>query len=264
MKILQLNAWGGRLDKQILNLLKAERPNIICLQEAISLLGDKSGGFFVTVETIAEELKLHLSFSPTIGFKFMHRNAEFGNAILSTLPFESQHTIFTCKDYIRDFDAAQNDDHNARNLHHVTIKTNRGLLNILTHHGYHIPSHKNGDDETLRQCKLIADYIGTLDGEIILAGDFNLAPHSPSLEQINRVLCNACIKHEVMTTRTELTDKTEVCDYIFANSNVIEKSFRVSDELVSDHKALVMEFEQTQGSINITGNKNVTQTSVLG
>lgn len=94
----------------------------------------------------------------------------------------------------------------------------------------------------MRQCKLIADYVRTLEGEILLTGDFNLAPHSASLEQINSVLRNVCIEHGVTTTRTPLTQKTEVCDYIFSTSNLREMSFRVAEEIVSDHRALVLEF----------------------
>lgn len=242
MKILQLNIWGGRLENQILDLLKKERPDIICLQEAISLKLGKNGGFFLTVEAIAEQLGMQLSYAPSVGFRFMNRRAEFGNAILSTLPFESQHTVFTRKKYVKDFDAA-NDDYNVRSLHHVTVKTDKGSLNVLTHHGHHIPSHKNGDAETLRQCKLIADYLTKLTGRSILTGDFNLAPHSESLEQINRVLHNVDIEYGITTTRTPLTTKTEVCDYIFTSDDISVQVFRVADELVSDHRALIMEFE---------------------
>jgi endonuclease/exonuclease/phosphatase (EEP) superfamily protein YafD len=113
----------------------------------------------------------------------------------------------------------------------------------LTHHGYHIPDHKNGDEETLRQMKQLGEYIDSLDGPIILTGDFNLAPHSESLEQINARLINLCTQHRLKTTRTHLTHKTEVCDYIFVNNKVSVKSFQASDEIVSDHKALILEFD---------------------
>lgn len=241
MKLLQLNAWGGRLETPLLHLLQQERPDIICLQEAISLGGGNNGGFFLTVEAIADALGLRLSYSPIGGFTFMRRYAEFGTAILSTRPFASQHTQFLRKEYIQDFDAA-GDDYNVNTLHHVTMRTEQGTLNVLTHHGYHVPAHKDGDEETMRQCKLIADYVRTLEGEILLTGDFNLAPHSASLEQINSVLRNVCIEHGVTTTRTPLTQKTEVCDYIFSTSNLREMSFRVAEEIVSDHRALVLEF----------------------
>jgi len=35
MKILQLNIWGGRLGVQISELIHAEKPDVVCLQEVI-------------------------------------------------------------------------------------------------------------------------------------------------------------------------------------------------------------------------------------
>jgi len=241
MKLLQLNVWGGRLESSVLGLLKKEQPDIICLQEAVSVPRGENVGYFGPVETLAKELGMHLSYAPSVGFKFMHTTVESGNAVLSKQPIASEHITFTRKEYIKDFDAVS-DDYNARNLLHVIIDTEDGVLNVLTHHGHHVQAHKNGNEETMRQCKLIADYASKLKGKVILTGDFNLSPHSESLEQINKVLTNLSIKEKLQTTRTGLTHKTEVCDYIFVSSDVHVTSFKALDDIVSDHKALTVEF----------------------
>jgi len=90
--------------------------------------------------------------------------------------------------------------------------------------------------------KELVQYIKKLEGAVILTGDFNLAPHSKSLEQLNKMLSNLSVKANLDTTRNQLTYKKEVCDYIFVNDQVKVKSFEASDELVSDHKALILEF----------------------
>ena len=94
----------------------------------------------------------------------------------------------------------------------------------------------------MRQCGEIADYIKALEGPVVLTGDFNLAPESESLEQINTVLVNHAKERGVLTTRTSLTHKTEVCDYIFTGSDIGVIDFQVLDDIASDHKALVVEF----------------------
>jgi endonuclease/exonuclease/phosphatase family metal-dependent hydrolase len=242
MKLLQLNAWSGRLEKQIQHLIVQEKPDVICLQEALSIKGGSNGGWFLTVDDIKQLYGMDLVYSPTISFSFMRRKAEFGNAIFVKGKIVDEKTVFTRLEYKKDFDF-EGDDYNIRNLLHVTINNNGQKLHILTHHGHHVPSHKRGDEETLRQCNKIVEYVKGLQGEVILTGDFNLEPHSESIEKINKILRNLSIEAKLITTRTSLTHKTEVCDYIFVNDKVQVKEFKVLDDVVSDHKALVLEFE---------------------
>jgi endonuclease/exonuclease/phosphatase (EEP) superfamily protein YafD len=56
-------------------------------------------------------------------------------------------------------------------------------------------------------------------------------------------LTNLPAQFGLQTTRTELTTKTEVCDYIFVNDSVTVNSFGAIDKLASDHKALILEFD---------------------
>lgn len=242
MKLLQLNLWGGRLESPVLNLITSVNPDILCLQEAIDLKGGKSA-MFASIEEIQTAIDANYAYlSPVFSFNYMHRKADFGNCIISKFPITKKETIFTGKQYIADFDFLKHDP-NMRNLQHAVVKLPDGTdLHILNHHGHHIHQHKNGDAETMRQCHMIAEEVQKLHGKIILAGDFNLAPHSESLEQVNKLLTNLSVKARLKTTRTALTHKTEVCDYILVSEEIKVKSFKTLDEIVSDHKALVMEF----------------------
>lgn len=241
MKILQLNIWGGRLGLQIIELINKEKPDIVCFQEVIDIKG--GGGFFFTE---LEKIKLdtgfeYCDFAPSFGFNVMKRKAQFGLAILSTLPFMKTANIATGLDYEDDFDVIDT-DYNIRTLQHVEVECSGQTLHILNHHGHHVPGHKDGNDETLRQCKLIVDYMEDLDGQIVLCGDFNLNSDSESLGYIDKKFTNHTKEKEVITTRTNLTHKTEACDYIFTNQKIEVKTFNVLDDVVSDHKALVVEF----------------------
>jgi endonuclease/exonuclease/phosphatase family metal-dependent hydrolase len=242
MKLVQLNIWGGRLEKQVANFLEEQQPDIACLQEAISIQGN--GAIFVGFETLQQSWHkpIYSFHTPMFSFKFMNRIASFGNGIISTRPFIKKEALYTNLEPREDFDFEMH-DYNVRNLQHVQFDIHGKKLHILNHHGHHIPAHKNGNESTMRQMKQIRNYINKLDGSIILTGDFNLSPQSKSLELINEKLDNLSVKYQLDTTRNELTYKKEVCDYIFVNDQVKVKDFVASDALVSDHKALILEFD---------------------
>ncbi len=243
MKILQLNIWGGKLEKQIVDLLLREQADIVCLQEVVAIPGGQSF-FFEDVEELQKDTGYEYAYhTPSHNFKFMKRVAAWGNAVLSKIPFTETNNLYTYKEPTVDLDFLEEGDYNmGRALQHAVIDTENGRLNVLNHHGYHLHSHKNGDEETLRQCALIADYVRNLNGSVVLCGDFNLVPDSPSLELINEVLVNHVKEQGIITTRTPLTHKTEACDYIFTSPDIEVKNFQVLDDIASDHKALTIEF----------------------
>jgi endonuclease/exonuclease/phosphatase family metal-dependent hydrolase len=243
MKIIQLNVWGGKLGQQIIDFVKAEKPDFLCMQEVNDLQGRSGYKFFATLEEIKDGASLAETFmSPTYSARYMERKLSYGNAILSGLPFDSTQTIFTYREFIDDFDV-ERDGGNIRNLQVAKVNAGGKTLNILNHHGYHIVGTKDGDDETMRQMRIIADIIKNLDGPIIMCGDFNLAPKSKSLGLINKELANLSIKNGLKRTYNRLSAVHEVCDYIFVNDDIKVRSFKMSDELLSDHKALILEFD---------------------
>lgn len=241
MRLVQLNAWGGRLEHQVADLLAEQAATFVCLQEIISTKGN--GALAIPLEKLQVKLGYANAYmSPAFSFNLMNKKASFGNAILSEFPFDIQKTIFTNLEYTEDFDF-DSYDYNIRNLQHVQVSVGGKKLHILNHHGHHVRQHKNGDEQTLRQVQQISDYIKLLDGPLILAGDFNLAPHSQSLEVLSASLRNLSVEYQLQTTRTQLTAKKEVCDYIFVNDAVEVSNFRMSDKLASDHAALILDFE---------------------
>ncbi|MBX4201794.1 endonuclease/exonuclease/phosphatase family protein [Candidatus Saccharibacteria bacterium] len=241
MKLVQLNVWwGGKLDNSIKQLLETEVADILCLQEAASSTL-KDAGPFLTIESMQKLGYSYKEFAPEFSLKFMRNDISFGNAILSNLPIKFSSAIYTNLEHVEDFDFSLH-DYNIRNVLHCVYEISGKRLNVLTHHGHHVHEHKNGNEDTLRQMEQIVDYVKGLEGEVILTGDFNLAPNSKSLQLLNNVLDNLAIKYGLETTRNSLTTKDEVCDYIFVSSGVNVESFIASEELVSDHMALILDF----------------------
>lgn len=243
MKILQLNIWGGKLERQIVDLLKREQADIVCLQEVISIPGGKSF-FFEDLEELQKHTGYkHSHHAPSHTFNLMKRKASWGNAILSNLPFQETVNVYTYGDSTADFDFLEDTDYNSgRVLQHVAVEVDNKPLHILNHHGHHVHSHKNGDEETMRQCQMIVDYLEKINGPIVFCGDFNLLPDSPSMELLNSVLVNHVKERKIISTRTPLTHKTEACDFILTSPDIEVKNFQVLDDIASDHKALTIEF----------------------
>jgi endonuclease/exonuclease/phosphatase family metal-dependent hydrolase len=240
-RLIQLNVWGGRLENTLKDFLSAQKPDIICLQEAISYK-KPNPAFFYSIENMQKLCDLpYLAFGPVFTFNLMRGSAGFGNCIISRFPIQKTEIVFTRLEHNEDFDFNE-DDYNARNFIHGQIDINGKMVHVLTHHGFHVPEHKEGTNETLAQMQHLRDYVASLEGPIILTGDFNLVPHSKSLELINSQLQNLSISHNLKTTRNAFTYKREVCDYIFVNDEIHTERFSVSEELVSDHKALILEF----------------------
>jgi endonuclease/exonuclease/phosphatase (EEP) superfamily protein YafD len=133
--------------------------------------------------------------------------------------------------------------YNIKNFQHVQVET-RSNFHLINHHGYHVEGSKEGNAETLKQMQAIKKYISGLKGPVIMSGDFNLSPNSESIKVFDDVLVNLSREQSIVTTRNELSSRpVEVCDYIFVSTDVKVTSFSVSESIVSDHRALILEFE---------------------
>ncbi len=243
MKIIQANIWGGKLGQQIIDFLRTQNPDFVCMQEVNDLNGRSGYKFFATLDEIKQGAGFREAvMSASYSSRYMERELEYGNAILSKLPLSSAKTIFTRGQYQRNFDITK-DDGNIRNLQVVTVNADGTKVNILNHHGHHVTDTKDGNDETSRQMQLIADVVDSLSGTIIFCGDLNLNPGSPSLTPINDRLVNLSVAHKLKSTYNQFRPLNEVVDYIFVSKHIKVQHFQMSEVLISDHKALILEFE---------------------
>jgi endonuclease/exonuclease/phosphatase family metal-dependent hydrolase len=242
MKLVQVNIWCGKLGHQLVEFLKREQPDIVCMQEVNDLKGH-AGPLFTTLDEIKEASDFrHTVVAPALSYRFMNRMLTFGNAIMSNLPMSNHNLIYTRGKLTKNYDILE-DDINVRVLQHVNVTIGNTPINVLNHHGHYIPNTKLGSEETLRQMQIIADYLDQLSGPIILCGDFNLAPSSKSLMLINDRLINLSVQFGLKNTYNRIHVNHEVCDYIFVSPEIKVKKFQASDALVSDHKALILEFD---------------------
>ena len=242
MKLVQLNTWSCKLPSEIARLFLHEKPDIVSLQEVVRT--DFGAKILDTIDSITKEYPFaHEHYTPLIEFKFMDKRVKRGNMISSHHSFNSTSEHWTHGGYTEDFDYTRHGNYNvARNIAYAEVNTPDGVIHVFTLHGYHLKEHKNGNDETLRACKELLNLVHEVDGPVIVAGDFNLAPTSKSIQLVSKSLRNLPVEHDLSTTRNHLTPKTEVCDYIFVNDKLKVTKFYMSDIVASDHNALVLEF----------------------
>jgi len=239
---MSLNMWQGRLERVLLKHLEKSGVDFACMQEAVEYDG-KSIGLITSYHKVGESLGLDEQFfSNLLSSKLGNKEMAFGNVIYSRIPFTQTSTVFTRGEYKDDFNFDK-DDYNIRAFQHVQIEVNGKKLNLLNHHGHHIDAHKLGDDETMRQVTQIVEYIKNLEGSVILCGDFNLSPESESVKLLDEHLINLPVKHKLTTTRSKLTYKKEVCDYIFVSHDIKVNDFAMDDTIISDHNALILDFD---------------------
>lgn len=223
-------------------MITKEAPDIVALQEIPE--AQMEIGIFPSLGEFMDRVRFHHTyFSPVYSFRFMSGVIDFGNAIISNLTLHDKNTVFTNLEYKADF-SLEADSYNIRNFQHIVAADENGAtFHLINHHGYHVPQHKRGDDFTLKACRQISDYAKSLEGPVIITGDFNLEPGSESLAILEATFRNLSTEHELQTTRNYLTHKSEVCDYIFVNDKVVVNDFYASDIVASDHQGLVLDFE---------------------
>lgn len=230
------------MERVLLKHLETLDIDFACMQEAVEYEG-RPAGLASSYEKVGNSLRLpHQFFSPLTSMKLGSKNITFGNVTYSNVPFSETSTIFTKGEYKDNFDFDA-DDYNVRAFQHSLIEIDGKKLHLLNHHGHHIDAHKLGDAETMRQVQQIADFIKTLDGGVILCGDFNLSPESQSIQHLDGLLRNLSVEKSLKTTRSRLTYKNEVCDYIFVNEHIEVKDFSMDETIVSDHNALILDFD---------------------
>lgn len=238
MKILQLNTWTGRIKGTLLEFFKNNDFDVICLQEAVWSDNDELlQNFCVTVDQIQEASGLkYSSKSPNWKLKLADNVMEQGNVILSKdkITVENIKQVHGNYGFIKNL--AELTDH-AYTLQMVKLSTG---LTVVNHHGYWLPT-PIGDQTTIDTMKKVAKELKKINGPIVMCGDLNIIHDSPAMRELD-FLRDLTSEYHIDNTLAGLKFTGKVaCDHILVSSDIEVKDFKVLDELVSDHKALVVE-----------------------
>jgi len=215
---------------------------------AINLCRDKNLDVF---EFLKQELSLDGAYHHDIQY-IDDPGARFGNAVLTKFPVKNK-KVLTLKGFkpltFEEIDGASAFEIRPqlpRHLLDTIIEIEGREVHAMSWHGaWTAPP--TDTDETLRQAKVVADYLKSLSGPFILGGDLNNVSGSKTVRLIGEVAIN-WMKDSgaVQTTHPKIhkiVPKGFLVDYIFSSRHFNLLSISVPEVLVSDHLPVVAEFE---------------------
>ena len=254
MKIISLNTWGGRAGKEKLLFFFNKHKDdidIFCLQEIWSapyshLDGYKAGGkkidhSEIMVHGFQEITKVLSDFVP---YFRPHHGDHYGLLMLVRknieVKVEGEIFVHKHKGYVPEGDVGNH----ARNIQFITTGFNSSPLTVINFHGLWNGQGKGDSEDRLNQSKNIKEFIETLQGKVVMCGDFNLLPDTQSIKIIEEVgLRNLIKENNITSTRTSYYKKFErFADYIFVSQDIKVGDFKILPDEVSDHAALYLEF----------------------
>lgn len=252
MKIIQINGWLGQIFGPLARLVAEEKPDVVCVQEAFRPDPSIIPVFSLQFNYI-ERLQragdfAHMSFAPNWGFQIGDIVMDEGLCILSRHPLSDERSAHISGEYHVRRCAADSID-NTRNIQSCTVKLPTGaVVTVVNYHGHLAGPPGMGSDATIETLHKVRALLLNLPRPLIMCTDLNIWPSSPGMKILNDLdLRNLTIEHGITSTLSDAhkapdADRAKVVtDYIYVSPEVRVDSFAVSEKIVSDHKALVLE-----------------------
>lgn len=266
MKLITLNvALFEPNNPKLVGFLKKECPDIACFQEVTRGLVNSVDKEFISKDTIDDGTKglKNSFFGPTnvfgeINMKDFHGQENFhfdpkgvlemGNYIKSKFKISEAHSIFLEGDFSYNTSQEEkwpNEQERAILITDLLVDGDKPLR-IINYHGIWTRD-KKGNDKTYEACKKIHSYASMFGGNVLICGDFNLFPDTPSIKIFKKDFVSLVNRFDIQTTRPPSNELNgngrNVVDYIFVDKKIKVNNFNVHNGDVSDHLPLVLDFE---------------------
>jgi endonuclease/exonuclease/phosphatase family metal-dependent hydrolase len=265
MRVLSLNAWGGRLWDQLLPFVIDADPDVLCLQEVTNTpdcdldwlvyrdrgleLPQRSNLF----KELSQALAAHQAmFCPAQRGELWDGGrsvpSEWG---LATFVRRTYPVIGQVQGFIHgEFSAQGWGEHpRARNAHGVRLFDYAGsfAITIVHLHGLRELNGKEDTPNRLAQARALTDVIARVrrkNERLVVCGDFNVLPSSDTLRSLMQIgLTDLVTSGGYRDTRTSHYGKPDrFADYMLVSLEVEVRRFDVVKEPeVSDHRALLLD-----------------------
>ncbi|MCC6177233.1 MAG: endonuclease/exonuclease/phosphatase family protein [Chloroflexi bacterium] len=267
MRLISLNIWGGRASEALAAFLRehASATDVFCFQEVIAVAsggvpalhagpigdGEPDDGrrrlSFADLEAILPELVG--VFVPTERRSASAGALEFGLATFVRRDHEVRAwgripVLRHCEAFV----GPGWQPLEGRPLQYCRLILGERKVLVANFHGTPTPGAKLDTPERLAQSRRIRDFLREEDGEVVLAGDFNLLPDTESIALLERYWRNLVREYRVTTTRSRLNtyygtpEEQKYADYVFVSSGVAVSGFAVPDVAISDHLPLILDW----------------------
>lgn len=267
MRIVSLNAWGGKLHAPLLHYLAEINADVLCLQEitrsaavASDWLVYRDGSHILPQRAnLFAEIKAILPthdafFAPTARGELFDGDAsvmsEFGLAtfVRASLPVIGQATDFVHGDFSSDGYGPHPRSRNAHCLRLFDYRAKRAIT-VAQLHGLRDLAGKGDTPARRGQADALVALIRRIwrEGEpLVVCGDFNVLPESMMFQALAELGLSDLVTFRGHTdTRTShYTKEGRYADYMLVTADVEVRSFEVVEQPeVSDHRALLLEIE---------------------
>ncbi|MGV4796065.1 endonuclease/exonuclease/phosphatase family protein [Rhizobium sp. F40D2] len=265
MRIISLNAWGGRLHEALIDYIRQADADVLCLQEVLRAPGADWGWSIYRdaglelpqranlFEEISAALPGHDGFfCPTSRGELFNGDstiaAEFG---LATFVRKSHSVIAQGLDFVHgSFSANGWGEHpRPRNAHCIRVLSHEhaSSLTVAHMHGLRDPAGKNDTAAREKQAAALVALIERFwpGGEgLVVCGDFNVLPDSETFTILARLgLSELVTGNGLVDTRTShYLKQGRFADYMLVTPEVKIARFEVVEAPeVSDHRALLLD-----------------------
>lgn len=241
---------GGEFMDPLLEFLKKEWPDILCIQEAFNEHSEDLPPQFRTIDILSQELSFdHHYFAACYKNDFKGYVGEKGNAIFSRFPIIETKNTFYDLPYTLVVEKGFNFEKTPRALQKAVIKLPQGNLNVFNTQG--IWRLDGVDTERrLNMSRIIIDQVRDLPN-VILTGDFNADWRMKTITDIEKYLINI-FKGELKTSfnmkhKTDPGYARAVVDMIFVSPDIKVLEHYSPNVDVSDHFPLVATLDLPAG-----------------
>jgi endonuclease/exonuclease/phosphatase family metal-dependent hydrolase len=266
MRVLSLNAWGGKLYEPLIGYLAEVDADVYCLQEVVRTPGYpgseliyRDGDLRLPQRTnlfddISAALPGHDArfFPASRGTLFDESGRDFKSEFgLATFVRRSFPVIGEAMDFVHG--AFSSDGWGAhprsRNAHCLRLfDAGQGVtITLAQMHGLREPAGKHDSPIRARQAERLVDLVRRVwpgDERLVVCGDFNVLPDSGTFMALAGLgLADLVTGRGFTDTRTSHYEKPgRYADYMLINDAVEVASFDVVGEPeVSDHRALLLD-----------------------
>ena len=247
LKFIQVNIYKGKYLDALVDFLQKEDPDLVAMQEVTTEkqnnCEDKSLNLF---EFLKEKLGLDGAYDGHLKLAG-EPDSTLGNAVLSRFPILGSKIIA-----LHEFRALTKKE--IEHVQSVWRVIPRGLLDLVVnvdgkkvhamswHGAWTAPP--TDTPETMRQAKMAADYLQSINEPFILGADLNNVPTSKTVEIVNKVATNLMLGSNIKQTTHpkvhKIVPRGFLVDYIFISPRFKLESLSVPDVLVSDHLPVVV------------------------
>jgi len=241
LKIMTFNIHGGRrgLDP-IAKLIREHHPDLVFLQEATPPGTDRD--HFDQATYLAKTAGgLHVTSGLTLG---LADTTTWDRAILSRAALRDAR-------YLRTKDGA--DAERTFALHAIWPAAGRPLHLVCVHtkSSPRLDLKKIMQTSRLRMSQLTAllEHVTSLDGDVIIAGDFNAADWMPEYRAVTARWADfGLVNDDAKYTYPSHKPRLRI-DYVFGRGQFEARSYRVLDVRLSDHRPVALEIERSKATM---------------